>query len=41
MERERIFPAVITEEASGIYYGIAGLRLESILKAEQPAPGHT
>jgi len=34
MERERIFPAVITEESNGTYYGIAGLQLESILKAE-------
>ena len=34
MKRERIFPAVITEETSGTYYGIAGLQLESILKAE-------
>jgi hypothetical protein len=34
MEKERNFPAVITAETTGTYYGIAGLRLESILKAE-------
>ena len=34
MRKNRIFPAVITKEESGTYYGIAGLQLESILKAE-------
>jgi len=34
MKREKIFPAVITKEKTGIHYAIAGTMLESILKAE-------
>jgi hypothetical protein len=34
MDRKRIFPAVLTERTETEHYGVAGMRLESILKNE-------